>query len=311
LILATIPFIWRFHISIKILIELFKENSFENFLEKYFNNIKNCFFDILKLIMIIFFIILLLIMVPFIWNWGKTIQIFIELYRTKEIKTFLINYIYNLFDCFLNTAGAIVLPFNHISPVHLKALYDCYYGNKNRKKERNYLYINLIIFFEKWLDIFFFIFTILKLININFYIYAIRKNCHIKFFSLLFNNEAIVRKNSNNENRLNAIKLLFIDIIISSLIIFQFILGILNPFFTLKIIKDFYLYFYTSKNQTQFNFELIELKYFYKSIRTVFALLFFYCIYLPFSLILNIAAIWTVKYNINFLYPIIKLLLIN
>lgn len=166
LVLATIPFIWRFHISIRILCELIKEDKFEEFLEKYFNNIKDCFFDFLKLIMIIIVIILALIMVPFVWKWGESMKIFIELYRTKEIKEFFINYIYNLFDCFLTIAGAILLLFNLLSPVHLKALYDCYFRNKNKKKkESNIFYLSLMIFYEKWLDIIVFIFTILRLIN--------------------------------------------------------------------------------------------------------------------------------------------------
>ena len=302
LVLATVPFIWRFHISIRILYELFNENNLEEFLEKYFNNIKNCFFDILKLIMIIIVILLALIMIPFFWKWGKSIKIFVELYRTKEIKKFVINYIYNLFDCFLTIAKAIIYPFNLLSPVHLKALNDCYFGNKNRGKNRKYIFdISLMIFFEKWMDIIVFIFTILRLICINFYIFIIRENCHIKFFSLLFDNEAIVRENSNKENRVKAIQALLFDVIINVLLIFQILLGILNPFFALKIIKEFYLYFFTSKNQTQFKYKLIELKYIYKSINTVLTLLFFYLIYLPISLILNIAAIWTVKYNINLL----------
>ena len=191
------------------------------------------------------------------------------------------------------------MPINLLSPVHLKAFDDFYFRKKNKtKKEKNIFYISIMVFFEKWLDIFVFSFTILRLININFYIYAIREKCHIKFFSLLFDNEAIVRNNSNKENRVKAIKTLFVDIIISALIILQFLLGILNPFFTLKIIKDFYLYLFTSKNRNQLIYEQIEFKYIHKSIRTISTLLFFYLIYLPISLILNIVAIWTVKYNI-------------
>ena len=104
-----------------ILCELFKENNFGQFLEKYFNNIKKCFFDILILLIIMLVIILAVIMIPFIWKWGESMKNFIELYRTKEIKKFLINYIYNLFDCFLTIVGAIILPINLLSPVHLKA----------------------------------------------------------------------------------------------------------------------------------------------------------------------------------------------
>ena len=195
-------------------------------------------------------------MVPFVWKLGKTMKIFIELYRTKEIKTFLIDYIYNLFDCFLEIAEAILLPINHISPVHLKALYDCYYSYKNKiKKGRNYLYINLMVFFEKWLDIFVFIISILRVININFYIYIIRERYHIQFFSLLYDNEDFARDYSNKENRIKAIEALLIDIKMSSLMMVQFLLGILNPFFTLKLIKDFYLYFFTCKNQAQLDLE--------------------------------------------------------
>ena len=81
--------------------------------------------------------------------------------------------------------------------------------------------------------------------------------------------------------------------------IIQIFLGILNPFFMIKIMKDIYLYFTICKNQPQFNFNKIEMKFLKKSIKTVIEVLMFDFIYFPISLILNIIAFWTTKYNIN------------
>ena len=141
----------------------------------------------------------------------------------------------------------------------------------------------------------------LRLLTINFYIYLIRKKCNIKLFFLLFDNKNIIEKDSNIENRFKIMKILFLDILISYIMIIQIVFGILNPFFSLKIIKNTYLYFIISKNETQIEFKQIEIKYIFQSFRTILKLLYFYLIYLPISLILHIIAFWTIKYNIKLL----------
>ena len=126
---------------------------------------------------------------------------------------------------------------NHILPFHFKGIYDYYYGNSNKKKiKKNFLHINLNIFIEKWLDVITFILSMIRLITINFYIYLIRKKGKINYFSLLIDNKNLIMDDSNSENRIKNLILIFIDLYISLLIILQIILGILNPFLSLKII---------------------------------------------------------------------------
>ncbi len=121
----------------------------------------------------------------------------------------------------------------------------------------------------------------------------------MNFFFLLFDNKMIKKEYSNKKNRFQIIKILFFDCITNLVMIIQILLGILNPFFSLKIIKDIFLYFITCKKQTQIKFPSVVLTFIRNSFRTIFKLLFFYLIYLPISLMLNIMTIWTIKYNIN------------
>ena len=301
LFIITIPFIWRLNKSIKIFIELCKTNDYKKFFDDYLDNIVKGINQIINVGIIIFMysirFILFIITIPFIWRLNKSIKIFIELFKTNEYKKFFIKYLNNLIDCLIETILSIPAILNHISPIHLKALYDCYYSNKiKEKKERKYLYISLNIFIEKWLDILIFIISMARLIAINFYIYLIRKKCSINIFHLLFNNENLIKNQSNRNNRYKVIKNLFLDILTSLVMKLQILLGILNPFFTLKIIKSIYFYFIASKNQIQLDFTDIELKFISKSCKIIFDLLFFNFIYLPISLILNSLALWTIKY---------------
>ena len=54
------------------------------------------------------------------------------------------------------------------------------------------------------------------------------------------------------------LKIIFFDILISSMIILELSLGILNPFLSLKIIKDILLYYIKSKNNTEIINKLID-----------------------------------------------------
>ena len=311
LTILSFPFIWKLNKSLNILIELFKTNEYKKFFINYFYNIINAFNQMIKvglIIIIFFFMILLFIIIsPFIWKLNKSLKIFIELFKTKEYLKFFNEYFHNLIDCLIETALSIPVILNHILPIHLKALNDSYYSNKNKlKKKRKYIYINLTIFIEKWLDIFAFVISMPRLITINFYIYLIRKNSNIHLFNLLFDNEYLQKNQSNNYNRYNSIKQLFFDPLVSFLMILQILLGILNPFFSLKIINDIYLYFITCKSQIQLDFLEIELKFIAKSCKSIFALIFFTLIYMPISLILNVLAPWTIKHNINLFISINK-----
>ena len=306
IILTTIaiPFVWKYKKFIANFINLFKTKDFVQFLYIYFDNLLEA---IKQVIIYTIAIILIIIAIPFIWKIHKFIKILIELFKNMDCDKFLINYFSNLSESIIEIILSILIILNHLSPVHLKALYDTYYIRKNKDEIKNgYSYHNLYIFIEKWLDIFVFIFSIFRILTINFYLYIIFKKCNINFFFLLLNNEAILNNESNYKNRFKIIKLLFLDILTSFLLLIQFILGILNPFFSVKIIKDIYLYFITCKNQTKLEFKNIENKFKSKSITTIFNLLFFIFIYLPLSLVLNILAIWTIKYNINLLISINK-----
>ena len=296
LTIISFIFIWNLHKSIKILIEVFKTSNYQEFFTNYFKNIINSVIELLT-----FFIscILFLILVPFVWKLNKSFKIFVESYKKKEYKKFFFDYYHHLIDCLLSTVAIIFTILIHISPVHIKAFHDCYKVNKN--KEKSYVLLCLNVFFEKWLDIFVFIISMFRILTINFYIYLIRKKCNIKFFFLLIDNKSIIDNNSNRNNRYKILNILFFDIITSLVMILQFILGIFNPFFTLKIIKDTYIYFKTCKNQTFIKFKEIELKYISKSIRTIIKLLYFYFIYIPISLILNAFSLWTIIYNIKLL----------
>ena len=236
-------------------IDFSKNLENDEYLYQNYNIIKSQIInDTSKVLIYIIAIILTIISVPFIWKINKSFKILFELFKTKDFKQFFINYFKNLIDNLITTALSVLVLLNHLSPIHLKALYDCYYGNNNKKRiEINYLYINLTIFIEKWLDIFFFIISMLRLITINFYIYLIRKKFNYKFYFLLFDNENIIEKFSNKKNRHKIIKILFFDVLISFLMILQFLLGILNPFFALKIITDIYLYYINFKIQIKLN----------------------------------------------------------
>ena len=85
--------------------------------------------------------------------------------------------------------------------------------------------------------------------------------------------------------RLEIIRQLIDDISISILMILQILLGILNLFITLKIIKNIILYFITCKNQTNVKFAKIENEFIDKSIKTIINLLFIDFIYLPISIL--------------------------
>ena len=246
-------------------------------------------------------IILTIISIPFLWRIHISISILIDLFKTYEIKNFFIKYYNNMIDCILPIIVFIPFIIDHLSLIHLKALWDCYYNNKDKKYCRRYSLVILRIFFEKWLDIFVFIISIVRIITINFYIYLLRKKFKVEYLFLLLNNESIVKNNSNRNNRLKMLKILFFDILISSMIILELSLGILNPFLSLKIIKDILLYYIKSKNNTQVKFDDIEIKFIIKSFKNIVLLLFFYLIYFPISLLLNILAFWTIKYNISLL----------
>ncbi len=302
LTVISFVFIWKINISLIILIEFFKSNDYKQFFINYFKNLIKCLAQILFFFLSLIFdtiaIILTITSFIFIWNLKKTLKIIIEYYKTKDFKKFLFEYFYNLKDCLFTTGLSVLTILNHISPIHLKALYDCYYTNKN--KDEKYLNVCLIIFIEKWVDLFVFTISLLRLFSINFYIYLIIiKKCKMNFFFLLFDNKMIKKEYSNKKNRFQIIKILFFDCITNLVMIIQILLGILNPFFSLKIIKDIFLYFITCKKQTQIKFPSVVLTFIRNSFRTIFKLLFFYLIYLPISLMLNIMTIWTIKYNIN------------
>ena len=203
---------------------------------------------------------------------------------------------------------SIFIILNHLSIIHIKALYDCYYSiRKEVKIKKNYFYLNYIIFIKKWLDIFTFILSILRLINISFYFQLLHEKYKINFFfDLLYNNKYLIENNDNDEKRIEVIFLLIFDIFTSFLMIFQVVLGILNPFLTLKIIRHIYLFFITSKNQKDIKFEKIIYEFIKKSIKKLKIILFVDFVYLPISLIMNIIAFWTIKYNIFLLISINK-----
>ena len=91
------------------------------------------------------------------------------------------------------------------------------------------------------------------------------------------------------------------DIIITLIIILQLILGLLNPFYALKILNNILLYFISSKNHTLVKFKDIEEIFIKKSFKKIIRLFFLNFIYLPLSLLLNIVAPWTIKYNLKLL----------
>ena len=80
-----------------------------------------------------------------------------------------------MIDCFLPIISLIPLIIVHLSPIHLKAIYDCYYNNKRRDNSKKYFSVILMIFFEKWLDIIVFVISLIRLLTINFYLYLLRK----------------------------------------------------------------------------------------------------------------------------------------
>jgi len=246
-------------------------------------------------------IILTIISIPFLWRIHISISILIDLFKTYEINNFFIKYYNNMIDCLLPIIVFIPFIIDHLSLIHLKALWDCYYNNKDKKYCRRYSLVILRIFYEKWLDIFVFIISIVRIITINFYIYLLRKKFKVEYLFLLLNNESIVKDNSNRNNRYKMLKIIFFDILISSMIILELSLGILNPFLSLKIIKDILLYYIKSKNNTEVKFDDIEIEFIIKSFKNIVLLLFFYIIYFPISLLLNILAFWTIKYNISLL----------
>jgi len=246
-------------------------------------------------------IILTIISIPFLWRIHISISILIDLFKTYEINNFFIKYYNNMIDCLLPIIVFIPFIIDHLSLIHLKALWDCYYNNKDKKYCRRYSLVILRIFYEKWLDIFVFIISIVRIITINFYIYLLRKKFKVEYLFLLLNNESIVKDNSNRNNRYKMLNIIFFDILISSMIILELSLGILNPFLSLKIIKDILLYYIKSKNNTEVKFDDIEIEFIIKSFKNIVLLLFFYIIYFPISLMLNILAFWTIKYNISLL----------
>jgi len=349
LTILALPFIWKFKIFFKNLIELYKVGEYSKFFHNYCMNISECFNQIYnffkKIFLTIFLIIFLeifsylifaiktiinailitfiylvatiltIIAIPFFWKLNELIHNSLDLFKTKDYSNFFISYcnilinaIKELFNFLIKITLTIIkfiiysipMILNHLSIIHLKTLYDCYYRlNKKEKKEKEFLKINMIIFFEKWLDIFTFILSIFRIININFYFHLLHQKCDGHFFDLLFNNENMIKYYSNKEMRLEIIRQLIDDISISILMILQILLGILNPFTTLKIIKNIILYFITCKNQTNVKFAKIENEFIDKSIKTIINLLFIDFIYLPISILFNILAFWTIKYNIS------------
>ena len=280
-----------------------KEKGDSQFYPKY-TIIKNqILFNSKKVFIYIFAIILTIISIPFVWRLHITISILMDLFKTHDFKKFFISYYNNMIDCILPIIVFIPLIIVHLSPIHLKALCDCFYRKKNKKDYnfRRFSFLIFLILFEKFMDIIAFIISITRLLTINFYIYLLRKKYKIEFLFLLFNNESIIENNTNRYNRIKILKFTFFDILISLFIILQLSLGILNPFFSIKIIKDILLYFITSNSRKEIKFYDIELKYIIKSFKNIFTLLFFYFIYLPISLLLNILAFWTLKYNISLL----------
>ena len=253
--------------------------------------------------MLIYYIALIftILSIPFIWRIHITLSLLFKLFKTKDIKQFLIDYYNNFIDCVLPIISFIPLIIVHLSPIHLKALCECYYQNKNWKNSRKYFFVVLRIFYEKLLDILVFIISLFRLVTFNFYIYLIRKKCKLDFLFILLNNEYIKINNTNKENRYKILKITLIDIIISFVIVLQILLGILNPFYALKIINNILLYFISCKNHTLINFKDIETLFLLKSIKKIILLFFLNLIYLPISLILNIIAPWTIKYNFNLL----------
>ena len=209
-------------------------------------------------------IILTIISIPFLWRIHISISILIDLFKTYEINNFFIKYYNNMIDCLLPIIVFIPFIIDHLSLIHLKALWDCYYNNKDKKYCRRYSLVILRIFYEKWLDIFVFIISIVRIITINFYIYLLRKKFKVEYLFLLLNNESIVKDNSNRNNRYKMLKIIFFDILISSMIILELSLGILNPFLSLKIIKDILLYYIKSKNNTEVKFDDIEIEFIIK-----------------------------------------------
>ena len=223
----------------------------------------------------------------------------IQLYKTNDYINFFINYLDYFWNSLIEIILSIFVILNHLSIIHIKALYDSYYNVKKDKRiNKSYLYLNLIIFKEKWLDIFIFIISIIRIININFYCHLLHQK-RFFFFDLLINNEKLLEKDFNKERRYDIILQVIIDFFINILMILNFLLGILNPFLTLKIIKHLFLYFITCKNQTEIKFEDIEFGFIHKSIKNMKIIFYVDFIYLPISLILNIFAFWTIKYNIS------------
>ena len=316
LTIIAFPFIWKYNKFISNLTDLFKTSNYKQFFSNYLNEIQKCFTELIifvfQLMILALATILTLFSFIFIWKIKKFFNNLIELIRTKNVQIFLKNYFNYLIDCFIEIILSIPVILNHLSIVHIKALYDSYYNIKNKENiKKDYFQLNLIILFEKWMDIFVFILSIFRIVNINFYLNIIHEKGNIKFLDLLINNETIINNSTNKEKRIVSIKKLVLDIYISLLIVLQIVLGILNPFFTFKIIKDIFLYFITCMNQHQLQFEKIEGKFILKSKKTIVILLFFNLIFLPISLVLNLLAIWTIKYNFNLFISINKNALIK
>ena len=118
LTVITIPFIWKLHQFIEILIALFKTKDEEKFIADYCDILINCFSQLYTVIfgLIIFSIsiILTIIATPFIWNINKFIKNLTDLFKTKEYKQFLINYYNNVINSFiqiLNLGQQIIIYF--------------------------------------------------------------------------------------------------------------------------------------------------------------------------------------------------------
>ena len=268
------------------------------FFYKFFSN--NLFFIykyIKKILIYSFPIILTIISFPFIWRIKKSLKILIELFKTKQFKIFYIKYFKNIIKSLLEIVYFFIFILNHILPFHFKGIYDLFRKPNKLKKK----YLHIIIFNEKWLDIIIFIFSLIRLITFNFYIYLIRKKGKIKYFSLLIDNENLIKNYSNIENRKKIIMKTNFDLLINLLIIIQILLGILNPFLTLKIINNLLLYFIIAKNNLNLKFVDLQFNFIYKSLKIIILILFVNFIYLPISLLLNIFAFWTFKYNVNLL----------
>ena len=312
LTILLFPLFWKVNGLENNLIQLFKTNDYKIFFINYFDIIINTIKQLIDLSkkIIIFSIALFftILSIPFFWKINKFIINLIQIFKTNDYETFFINYFDYFWDGLVELVLSIFIILNHLSIIHIKALYDCYYSiRKEVKIKKNYFYLNYIIFIQKWLDIFTFILSILRLINISFYFQLLHEKYKINFFfDLLYNNKYLIENNDNDEKRIEVIFLLIFDIFTSFLMIFQVVLGILNPFLTLKIIRHICLFFITSKNQKDIKFEKIIYEFIKKSIKKLKIILFVDFVYLPISLIMNIIAFWTIKYNIFLLISINK-----